>query len=114
MKGAVPSFQAHSCSPDGKLSNGAKIDAIYLVFTFRVLRNSCKRCAIIIVLFTMGGVVAMETECLWLLFGVCRTQILPLLYPRVQMLAIRTISKLHAYTLFELEKKVEPALTALS
>ena len=79
MKGAVPSFQAHSCSSDGKLSNGAKIAAIYLVFTFRISRNSCKRCAIIIVLFTVGGVVAMETECLRLLFGVCRTQILPLL-----------------------------------
>ena len=68
MKGAVPSFQAHSCSSDGKLSNGAKI---YLVFTIRILRNSCKWCAIIIVLFTVGRVVAMEMECLWLLFGVC-------------------------------------------
>ena len=47
-------------------------------FPVRVLRNSCKWCAIIIVLFTMGGVVSMETECLWLPFGVCRTQILPL------------------------------------
>ena len=69
MKGAVPSFQAHSCCSDGKLSNGAKIAAIYLVFTICILRNSCKRCAIIIVLFTMGGVVAMETECLWLILG---------------------------------------------
>ena len=69
MKGAVLSFQAHLCSSDDKLSNGAKIAAIYLVFTFRILRNSYKRCAIIIVLFTMGGVIAMETECLWLLFG---------------------------------------------
>ena len=51
MMGAVPSFHALSCSSDGKLSNGAKIAAIYLVFTFRILRNSCKRCAII-VLFT--------------------------------------------------------------
>ena len=80
MMGAVPSFQALSCSSDGKLSNGAKI---YLVFTFRILRNSCKRCAIIIVLFTVGGVVTMETECLWLLFGEFRTQILPLLDPGV-------------------------------
>ena len=83
MMGAVPSFQALSCSSDGKLSNGAKIAAIYLVFTFRILRNSCKRCAIIIVLFTVGGVVTMETECLWLLFGECRTQIIPLLDPGV-------------------------------
>ena len=79
MKDAVPSFQAHSCSSDSKLSNGAKIAAIYLVFTIRILRNSCKWCAIIIVLFTMDGVVSMEMECLWLLFGVSRTQILPFL-----------------------------------
>ena len=83
MMGAVPSFQALSCSSDSKLSNGAKIAAIFLVFTIRILRNSCKRCAIIIVLFTVGGVITMETECLWLLFGVCRTQILPLLDPGV-------------------------------
>ena len=83
MMGAVPSFQAHLCSLDGKLSNGAKIVAIYLVFTIRILRNSCKRCARIFVLFTMGEVITMETECLWLLFGVCRTQILPLLDPGV-------------------------------
>ena len=78
--GAVPSFQALSCSSDRKLSSGAKIA---LVFTIRILRNSCKLCAIIIVLFTVGGVVTMETECLWLLFGECRTQILPLLDPGV-------------------------------
>ena len=30
MMCAVPSFQAHSCSSDGKLSNSAKIAAIYL------------------------------------------------------------------------------------
>ena len=82
MMGAVPSFQAHSCSSDGKLSNGAKIAAIYLVFTIRILRNSCKQCAII-VLFTVGGVITMEMEYLWLLFGVCRTQRLPLLDPGV-------------------------------
>ena len=80
MMGAVPSFQAHLCSSDGKLSNGTKID---LVFTICILRNSCKRCPIIIVLFTVGRVIAMEMECLWLLFGVCRTQILPLLDPGV-------------------------------
>ena len=79
MMGAIPSFQAHSYSSDGKLSNGAKIAAIYLVLTIRILRNSCEWCAIIIALFTVGGVVTMETECLRLLFGVCRTQILPLL-----------------------------------
>ena len=56
----------------------------------------------------------METECLWLLFGVCRTQILPLLDPGVWLLAIRIASKHHACTLFELEKKVEPASTALT
>ena len=39
MKGAVPSFQVHSCSSDGKLSNGAKIAAIYMVFMIRILRN---------------------------------------------------------------------------
>ena len=39
MKGAVPSFQAHSCCSDGKLSNGAKIAAIYLVFTIRMERS---------------------------------------------------------------------------
>ena len=76
----VPSFQALSCSSVGKLSNGAKIAAIYLMFTIRILRNSCKRCANI-VLFTVGGVVTMEMECLWLLFGVCRTQLLPFLEP---------------------------------
>ena len=83
MKSAIPSFRAHSVSSDGKLSNGTKIAAIYLVFTIRILRNNCKRCAIIIVWFTVGGVVAMETERLWLLFGVCRTQILPLIDPGV-------------------------------
>ena len=67
MMGVVPSFQAHSCSSDGKLSNGAKVAAISLVFTIRILRNSCKRYAIII-LFTVGGVVTMEMECSWLLF----------------------------------------------
>ena len=87
--GAVPSFQALSCSSDGKLSNGAKIAAIYVVFTIRILRNTCKWCAIIIVLFTVGMVITMETECLRLLFGVCRTQILPLLDPGVQLLVIR-------------------------
>ena len=79
----LPSFLAHSCSSDGKLSNGAKIASIYLVFTIRILRNCCKRCAIIIALFTVGGVITMEMECLWLLYGVCRTQILPLLDPGV-------------------------------
>ena len=86
MKGAVPSFQAHSCSSDGKLSNGAKIKkiaTIYLVFTFHILRNNYKRCAKINALFTMGGVIAMEMECLWLIFGVYRIQILPSLDPRV-------------------------------
>ena len=83
MTGAVPSFQALSCSSDRKLSNGAKIAAIYSVFTIRILRNSCKRCAIIIVLFTVGEVITMETECLWLLFRVCRTQISHLLDPGV-------------------------------
>ena len=83
MIGAVPSFQALLCSSGGKLSNSAKIAAIYLVFTIRILRNSYKQCAIIIVLFTVGGVITMEMECLWLLFGVCRTQILPLLDPGV-------------------------------
>ena len=83
MMGAISSFQALSCSSGGKISNGAKIAAIYLVFTIRILRNSCKRCAIIIVLFTVGRVITMEMECLWLLFGVCRTQILPLLDPGV-------------------------------
>ena len=82
MMGAVPSLKALLCSSDGKLSNGAKIAAIYLVFTFRILRNNCKRCAII-VLFTVGGIITMEMECLWLLFGECRTQILPLLDPGV-------------------------------
>ena len=81
MKGAVPSFQACSCSC--KLSNGAKIATIHLVFTFHILRNNYKRFAIIIALFTMGGVIAMEMECLWLIFGVYRIQILPLLDPRV-------------------------------
>ena len=47
--GAVPSFQAHLCCSDRKLSNGAKIAATYLVFTIHILRNSCKWCAIIIV-----------------------------------------------------------------
>ena len=44
MMGAVPSFQALSCSSDGKLSNDAKIAAIYLVFTICILRKSCKVC----------------------------------------------------------------------
>ena len=35
-----------------------------LVFTIHILRNSYKCCAIIIALFTMGVVIAMETECL--------------------------------------------------
>ena len=83
VMGAIPSFQAHSCSSDGKLFNGAKIATIYSVFTICILRNSCKRCAIIIALFTVGGFIAMEMECLWLLFGVCGTQILPLLDPGV-------------------------------
>ena len=47
MKGAVSSFQAHLCSSDGKLSNGAKIAAIYLVFTIHILRKLqtvCNNC----------------------------------------------------------------------
>ena len=57
MMGAVPSFQALSCFSDGKLSNGAKIA---LVFTIRILRNTCKWCVIIIGLFTVGGVITMH------------------------------------------------------
>ena len=78
MKGAVPSFQAHSC-----YSNDAKIAAIYLVFTIHILRDSCKQYAIIIALFTISGVIDMEIDCLWLIFRVCGTQILPLLEPGV-------------------------------
>ena len=33
MMGAVPSFQVHSCALDSKHSNGAKLAAIYMVFT---------------------------------------------------------------------------------
>ena len=63
--------------PTAEPRDGAKIAAIYLI---HISRNSCKQCAII-VLFTVGRVIAMEMECLRLLFGVCRTQILPLLDP---------------------------------
>lgn len=75
MKGAVPSFQACSFSSDYKLSNDAKIAAIYVVFTFHILRNNYKCFAIIIALLTMGKVVTMEIECLWLIFEVYRIQI---------------------------------------
>ena len=102
LKGAVPSFLS-----DGKLFNGAKIAAIYFVFTIRILRNSCKWCAIII-LFTVGRVIAMEMECLRSLFGVCRTQILPLLDPEVWLLGVRMASKHNVCTLFELGKKKLP------
>jgi len=64
MKGAVPS-------------------AIYLVFTFRILENSCRRSALITALFTMGGAVSMETKCLWLVFRVHRTQVIPSLDPKM-------------------------------
>ena len=63
-------------------SSSKSVHVFYLVFTICILKNSCKQCAII-VLFTVGRVITMETECLWLLFGVCRTQILPLLDPGV-------------------------------
>ena len=39
-----------------------------------------------------------------------RTQVLPLLDPKVKLLVV---SKHHACTLFKIEKKVEPAFTAL-
>ena len=60
-----------------QIANGAKIAAIYVVFTFHVLRNNYKRFAIIIALLTMGRVVAMEIECLWLvnLWGIQDTNI---------------------------------------
>ena len=50
MKSAVPSFQAHSCSSDDKLSNGAKIAAIYSVFTIRIfekLKMVCNNCCFV-------------------------------------------------------------------
>ena len=97
MEGAVPSFQAHSCSSDGKLSNGAKIKKTPTIVYLPHLRNNT-HCAIIIA-FAMGGVVAMETGCLWIIFGVYRIQILPLLDPRVYLLVIRMVSKHYACTL---------------
>ena len=51
------------------------VPKLLLVFTICILRNSCKRCAIITALFTMAGFVAMEVDCLWVIFGVCGTQI---------------------------------------
>lgn len=67
MKGAIPTFQAHSSSSGGKLSNSTKIATIYkyLVLRICILRNCCKHCVIIIVLFTKGEVVPMETKFLW-------------------------------------------------
>ena len=59
---------------DSNLSNVAKIAAIHLVFAVCILRNSCKWCALIITLFTMGGVIAMEMECLWWLWNTNKTQ----------------------------------------
>ena len=46
-------------SSDGKLSNGFKIAAIYLVFIFRILENSCRHSALFTALFTMGGGISM-------------------------------------------------------
>ena len=60
-----------------------KIAAIYLVFTFRILENRCSRSALITALFTMGGTIYMETKCLWLIFKVHRTQIIPSLDPKM-------------------------------
>ena len=59
-----------------KLSNGVKIAAIYLGFTFRILENSCRRSVLITALFTMGGAISMGKKCLWLIFRVHRTQYL--------------------------------------
>ena len=55
----------------------------------------------------------METKCLWLIFRVHRTQIIPSLDPKMQQFVIRMVSKHHACTSLGLKKKVEPALTAL-
>ena len=52
-------FQADLLSSDGILSNGAKI---FLVFAICILKNNCKNGALIIALFTMGGVISMETK----------------------------------------------------
>ena len=60
MKGAISTFQADSCCSDGKLSNGAKFTWC-LQFAFREIAAN-------IVLFTVGMMVAMEMECLLLLF----------------------------------------------
>ena len=53
----------------------------------------------------------METKCLWLIFRVHRTQVIPSIDPKMYQFVIRMVSKHHACTSFE---KVEPALTALS
>ena len=48
MMGAVLSFQAYSRSSDGKLSNGAKLAAIYLMFTMNATmyrEAGARRCA---------------------------------------------------------------------
>ena len=88
LRACVLSLQPHSCSSDSNLSNVAEIAVIHLVFTICSLRNSYKRCALIIALFTMGGVIAMEMECLWWFLGVDGTQI-PLLDPKMVYVVFR-------------------------
>ena len=83
MKVLYPVSRQISILQTVKLSNGVKITAIYLVFPFRILENSYRRSALFTALFTMGGAVSMETKCLWLIFRVHRTQIIPSLDPKM-------------------------------
>ena len=52
-----------------------------LQFTW-CLQSEIDVSAVQYVTIAIGGDVAMKTECLWLIFRVCRTQILPLLDPK--------------------------------
>ena len=81
MKGAVSTFQADSCCSDGRLSNSAK----------EIAAN--------IVLFIVGMMVAMELECLLLLFGHKYY-----LYYRPKGVIVSN-QNVHVCTLFELERK---------
>ena len=66
MKG---SSQAYLCFSDSKFSNGTKIAGISLVFTIGIFKIAASTVQQLLVVH-MGGIIAIEKECLLFIFGV--------------------------------------------
>ena len=65
MKGAVyPVYRQISVF---QMVSFSMVTKLLLVFTIRILKNSCKCGALTTALFTMGGAISLETMSLWLI-----------------------------------------------